>query len=317
MAETGVSTGTIAAFFEDNRDARRAVDALQKAGFNSAHMGIAHRGPDRGESTTSGNTRAHQTDGEGPSTWGKIKSWFGGTEVEPYADERTEGEFANHEVTENPADQDRAGYHDASDLPGSFTALDIPEDRARYFSHRLGRGRNGAVVTVQAGTRVAEAESILTRYNADFGGNAATYDYSQQTDAYRNERNETEASEPRNVQLLGEVLRVHKNRVSRGEVRIRKEVITENQNVQVPVQREELVIERRPVSENTPAQGTIGEQEIRVPLTEEQATLGKSAVVREEVKVGKKPVEEIRDLNSDVRHEELVVEDETKRKKTA
>jgi uncharacterized protein (TIGR02271 family) len=105
--------------------------------------------------------------------------------------------------------------------------------------------------------------------------------------------------------------------VNRGEVRLRKEVITKNQNIQVPVQREELVVEHRPASSAEPVSGNIGEEEIRIPLSEERASLDKSTVVREEVNVSKKPVEEVRDLTGEVRHEELVVDDQTRRKRSA
>ena len=47
---------------------------------------------------------------------------------------------------------------------------------------------------------------------------------------------------------IGEILRVHKERISRGEVRLRKEVVTEHQNIEVPRTREELVVERIPGS---------------------------------------------------------------------
>ena len=114
--------------------------------------------------------------------------------------------------------------------------------------------------------------------------------------------------------LLGEVLRVHKDRISRGEVRLRKEVITEQQSVQVPVTREELVVERIAGDDVTPVQGSIGaDKEIRIPLSEERASLGKQTVVREQVAVGKRAVEEVRNLDSDVQHEELRVEDETQK----
>jgi uncharacterized protein (TIGR02271 family) len=118
------------------------------------------------------------------------------------------------------------------------------------------------------------------------------------------------------IQLLGEVLRVHKDRLDRGEVVVRKDIITETQTVQVPVTREELVVERRDVAPNTPAQGNIGDntQEIRVPLTEETASIDKGTVVREEVAVGKKPVQDVRDLSGEVRREELVVDDQTRKR---
>lgn len=313
MAQTDVlNRNTIAAYFEDSNDARKAVDALQDAGFTSAHLGIAHRGQYTGESATAGSTRTGDSDHNGPSTWDKIKSWFSGEEPEPYANERARDDYSRREVTSTT--DNLYGDYDTSDLGGSFSAMEIPQDRAQYFSHRLDKSENGAVVAVQAGTRRDEAQEILTRYNGDFGANAAGYDYSEQSGEYTGGDS---GAETQNIQLLGEVLRVHKERVDRGEVRIRKEVVTENQTVQVPVQREELVIERRAVGENTPATGSMGEKEIRVPLTEERATVDKSAVVREEVKIGKKPVEEIRDVNADVQHEELVVDDETKRRRTA
>lgn len=337
MAQSQVYTDTIAAYFEDSSDARKAVDALQDAGFKSAHLGIAHRGSYTGSDTTVGNTTVHETtDENGPSTWDKIKAWFSGEEAEPYADERLQRDPAQQEVLP-PSQRYDEGYDDTSDLHGSFTAMNIPTERARYFSHRFSRSTHGAVVTVLAGDRKAEAESILRNYNADFGENAGSYDYSFDEGAYqydgrdRSDRRTATAGtdaidtgrrtniteRPSNVQLLGEVLRVHKDRINRGEARIRKEVVTESQNIQVPVQREDLVIERRPVADGRPATGTLGEEEIRVPLSEERATLDKSTVVREEVNVSKKPVEEVRDLTGEVRHEELVVDDQTKRKRSA
>ena len=333
MSETQVATGTIAAYFEDSSDARHAVDALKEAGFQSAHLGIAHRGAYTGTSSTYGNTTVFDTTTETkePSTWDKIKAWFSGESTDASEDY----DVVNRSDVGKSADYIDEGYDDTSDLNGSFTAMNIPPERARYFAHRFDHGSNSAVVTVLAEGRITEAEEILRRYNADLGENAASYDYGATESAYeypsnqaetstakaenltrtRNAEDETRRSEgPRTVQLLGEVLRVHKDRVNRGEARIRKEVVTENQNIQVPVQREELVVERRPVDGERPASGTLRNEEIRVPLSEERATLGKSTVVREEVSVSKKPVEQVRDLNSDVRHEELVVDDETKKR---
>ncbi|HET6218362.1 MAG TPA: YsnF/AvaK domain-containing protein [Acidobacteriaceae bacterium] len=112
------------------------------------------------------------------------------------------------------------------------------------------------------------------------------------------------------VQLFGEVLRVHKERISRGEVRVRKDVISENQSIEVPITREELVLERVAVPANTPAtSASIGSgQEIRVPLSEDSVRLEKQPVVREEVLVGKREVEDVARVGDDVRHEELRVD---------
>jgi uncharacterized protein (TIGR02271 family) len=113
------------------------------------------------------------------------------------------------------------------------------------------------------------------------------------------------------VQLFGEVLRVHKERINRREVRVRKDVITENQTIEVPVTREELVLERVAVSGDTPApSANIGRgQEIRIPLSEEKVRLEKEPVLREEVSVGKREVQDVARVSGDVRREELRVDD--------
>lgn len=339
MAQTSNQTGIFVGYFDNNADARQAVEALHDAGFSSAHLGIAHRGvssttseysPDTEESRSSTDTSetalhhaavetSARTQDKGTGTWDKIKNLFGGNQAEPYADERSQGDLANREITPNPANstlfesQHDYNQYDTSDIHTSLhQGLSVPEDRSRYFGHRFNAGEDGAIVTVNAGDRSTEAEEILARFGADFGDNAAEYDYNQAGSQIAAEDADPEARN--NIQLLGEVLRVHKDRISRGEVRLRKEIITETQTVQVPVTREELVIERHAVNQNTQAAGSIGEsQEIRIPLTEERASIDTSTVVREEVSVGKKPVEEVRDLTGEVRHEELVVNDNTKR----
>ena len=48
---------------------------------------------------------------------------------------------------------------------------------------------------------------------------------------------------PDHVQLFGEVLRVRKEKVSTGDVHVRKEAVTHMETVQVPVTREHLVVE--------------------------------------------------------------------------
>jgi uncharacterized protein (TIGR02271 family) len=109
----------------------------------------------------------------------------------------------------------------------------------------------------------------------------------------------------------GEVLRTFKERVRRGEVHTRKEVVTENQSVEVPVTREELVVESVPVSERQASPGEIGAgEEIRVPLSEEVPRVEKQQVVQEEVRVGKRAVQKTEHVSDDVRHEKLRVDKE-------
>ncbi len=218
MVQTDLSTGALAAFFEHSTDARKAVDDLQKAGFTSAHLGIAHHGSYTGESSTFGNTTVFETDHKEPSTWDKIKAWFSSNQAEASAEDRAPGDVASREAVRTAVDRvDEGydpGYDGTSNLHGSFTAMNIPDDRARYFAHRFRHGKDAAVVTVQAGDRITEAQSILAEHNADFGENAAAYEYPAESESYSGDDTGADALNniPRNVQLLG-VLRIQTVRV--------------------------------------------------------------------------------------------------------
>jgi uncharacterized protein (TIGR02271 family) len=312
MAPNETTAGTIAGYFDNHADAQKAVEALQDAGFTSAHLGVAHRGGYGSDSATSdsGSATSNTSSKVGAKShgvWDKVKNFFEGS-PEAYSGERSEGDLGTREITPEY-------NYDHDDFHQNLNGLNVPEDRSRYFAHRFGSGSEGAVVTVNAGDRAAEAQQILARFGADLGDNASSYDYSSAgTTSAGTGTGQGQVEGTQNIQLLGEILRVQKERVNRGEVRLRKEVITETQTVQVPVTREELVIERRPVDGTTQASGTVGDgQEVRIPLSEETASLDKSTVVREEVAVGKKPVGEVRDLTGEVRREELVVDDTTKK----
>jgi uncharacterized protein (TIGR02271 family) len=164
----------------------------------------------------------------------------------------------------------------------------------------LGSGE-GAIVTVNASGREEEAFEILEATGGDVGANAAEYDYA----------GNPATTDSQNIQLYGEVLRVHKDRIKSGEVRIRKEVHATTQTVEVPVTREELVIERVPVSGQVAAtDAAFRGEEIRIPLSEERASVTKEAVVRDEVRVGKKQITDVETLSEQVRSEELKVDED-------
>jgi uncharacterized protein (TIGR02271 family) len=159
------------------------------------------------------------------------------------------------------------------------------------------------LVTVRAtGDRAVTAKTILEQAGADIAAGEASLATGTASGSIQDERK---------IELVGEILRVHKEQVQRGEVRLHKEVVTENQSIEVPVTREELVIERVPAEERE-ARGEIGagEQEIRVPLSEERVQVEKKPVVNEEIRVGKRQVQDTKRVSDTVRHEELRSEQE-------
>ena len=349
MANLDTQTrSTIAAFFPTQTAAHQAVEDLKDAGFKSSQIGFAARSSDSTGTpassetgyagtgtaaaanyadssstglggTTTGSVASKTAEagravaGKTEGAWSKIKNFFEGGDVEPYSDEQNRSTTASREIT-SPTDS--FGSYDTSDLHNSLSGMSVPDTHARYFGHQISQSEEGALVTVQAEGRETEAESILSRNGGDTGANAANFNYDETAAAGATGM---EATTPRTganqrIQLLGEVLRVHKNRVSDGDVRLRKEVVNENQTVQVPVSHEELVLERTPGDNMSPVQGTIGsDSEIRVPLSREVASIDKDTVVREQVSVGKRAVEEVETVASSVSHEELRVDDTTGR----
>jgi uncharacterized protein (TIGR02271 family) len=120
---------------------------------------------------------------------------------------------------------------------------------------------------------------------------------------------ETWDDDDRSMRLKEERLRPEKETVKAGEVALRKDVVTEQKSIDVPVTREEVVVERRPVKGRRPASGNVREGEtIRVPVHEEQVRLEKEAVVTEEVTLGKRPVVETERVTGTIRREEARVE---------
>lgn len=115
----------------------------------------------------------------------------------------------------------------------------------------------------------------------------------------------------RTLQLREERLKVGKKAVETGRVDVRKEVVTEHKNISVPVEREEVVIERRPARGKAVA-GDMRAEEIRIPTKEEKVHVRKETVAKEEVKVGKRKVQGTETVSEDVAHEELTVETEGK-----
>jgi uncharacterized protein (TIGR02271 family) len=153
-----------------------------------------------------------------------------------------------------------------------------------------------------------DATSILARY----GGYSASRRFAGTSDSTTDTGTAQTAGteDAQRLKLREEQLRVQKQPVETGEARLRKDVVEEQKSMDVPVTHEEVYIERRPGS-GQPSDAPIGESETyRVPVREEQVNVEKQPVVREEVVMGKRPVQETKQVSDTVRREEAHVEQE-------
>ncbi len=115
------------------------------------------------------------------------------------------------------------------------------------------------------------------------------------------------------VQRTEEELAAGTREVEAGAMRVRKRVRTDREQIEVPTRREEVSVERVPVSSGEASEAEIGEDEVVVPVTEEEVVVSKRPVAKEEVRIKKDVVEDTEVVEEDVRREEVDVEDQTNR----
>ncbi len=109
-----------------------------------------------------------------------------------------------------------------------------------------------------------------------------------------------------------EELRVGTRQRETGRARLRKYIVTENVTKTVPVQREEVRIEREPITDENRDAATTGgdltEEEHEVTLHEDEPVVEKRVVPKERVRMGKEAVGEEREVSEEVRKERIETE---------
>jgi uncharacterized protein (TIGR02271 family) len=128
-------------------------------------------------------------------------------------------------------------------------------------------------------------------------------------------REDMNAQDARKLTLSEEELAVGK-RQHAGEVSIDKRVETEHVREAVPVTREEVTVERRPIQGEMRGTGRIEEDEIRMPVRSEEAVAEKRTVPREELVVKKHTVEGTETVEADLRREHADVRTEGDARRT-
>ncbi len=103
-----------------------------------------------------------------------------------------------------------------------------------------------------------------------------------------------------------------------GRARLRKYVVTENVTKTVPVQREEVRIEREPITDanrgDAMSGGDLTEEEHEVTLHEDEVVVDKNVVPQERVRMGKETVSEDREVSEEVRKEQIETEGTERRR---
>lgn len=184
-------------------------------------------------------------------------------------------------------------------LSDELVSKGIPQEEAIYYQDQLETGCT--VVLVESYGHQLEARDILHHHGA--------YDASNRS---------SQAEDGRVIPVSEEELQVHKQQVVAGEVVVRKEIVTEEKVITVPITREELVIERHPGQALSSSQ-TVNTDDrfdevlrdggtIRIVLREEQIRIEKYPVVKEELLIRKRKISENRHVLENLKREEAHIE---------
>jgi uncharacterized protein (TIGR02271 family) len=291
---------TVVGVFEDRTAADRAIADLRQGGFRQDQIGVALRDAEGAVATDSNDSYSL----EGASTGilaglglGALAGLGVLAGVIPVVGTAIAGGTLGIILSNAAAGAAVVG------LVGALIGAGIPEDEAAYYQSEFEAGRT--IVTVTADGRADEARTILRRHGAyDMSTRGATV--SATATNVTSDRAMTR--EGGTIQVKEERLHAHTHPVQTGEVQVRKEVHTETKHLEVPVEREEVVIERTPMHGRASSSQIRDGEVIRIPVSEEEVRVTKDAVVTEEVKVGKRVVHDTEKVAGQVRTEEVKVE---------
>jgi uncharacterized protein (TIGR02271 family) len=208
-------------------------------------------------------------------------------------------------------------------------------DQPEYIGVKMGfLGAHSTLIPFEMATVDDEGQTIVLSTDKDTVKNGPSFDDDREiTPEFENEvysyyglqqsggteergsyseysEDSTEVEDELRVQRTEEELAAGTREVEAGAMKVRKRVRTDREQIEVPTRREEVSVERVPVSGDA-SEAEIGEDEVVVPVTEEEVVVGKRAVAKEEVRIKKDVVEDTEVVEEDVRREEIDIEDDT------
>lgn len=160
----------------------------------------------------------------------------------------------------------------------------------------------GTLLTVHTNPSLeGKIDTVLSRYNK-----VETAEQIRQHDA---RPASSSASGDQTLQVVEEELVVGKREVERGGVRVTSHIVETPVEEQITLRDETVTVERRKVDRPiTAADQAFQEQSITLTETDEEAVVGKTARVREEILIGKEATQRTETVRDTVRSTEVEVE---------
>ena len=221
----------------------------------------------------------------GKPEWATITSGLFGTKSNfvPLAGASPDGEDVRAQVTKDQV-KDAPGVEEDGELSE-------PEER-QLFEHYGVPYTNEGSTTARGAPETGQQTTGRTETDGDTVG----HDTSGPTTDDAMTRSEEE-------------LAVGTRQREAGRARLRKYVVTENVTQTVPVSREEVTIEREPITDQNRGDAMdgpgISEEEHEVVLHEDEVVVDKQTVAKERVRMGKETVTEDHEVSEQVRKEQI------------
>ena len=297
------TTTTAVGVFHDLREAQHAVRELKAAGFSDDQIGVL--GTDRdglAARELQGDADTGTKAGEGAAIGAGVGLGTGalwGLGIAAGVLPAVGPVIAGGTLAAILASA--AGTAAAGGIAGALIGAGISEDEATYYQEQVEAGR--IVVTVHADGEAHHdrAAAILDDANA--------YDYDRRESDYARDA-KVDQRQDRTGRMVArkEVASIDKHARVAEDVTLRREVQTRTEQVEVPLKKEELVIERTQLDRE--AKGTIGDgaAEQHVTLREEVADVNKRTVAKEAVSIGKKTVRDDVKVQTELKEEKIVVD---------
>lgn len=294
----------LVAAFGDRDAARRAARQLHEEGFHRIWLGVTN--PTRDTADAGGTGVAVEPDDD--SLGNRIGRFFSG---------ENNARSLHSELLRHGVDQNAAATIERSLTPGSTVltldgsnhpelAANIVEQCGGYI---LSGETFGTSDATEASTDTATGTATARTGEGEGRRGSEILGYRQPERYARGE----EIDEEQRLRLRAERLQIAKQREEAGVATVGKDVIEKTNEVDVPVVREELFVERRSIdaAENVDADTTPIEQSdaIRIPLVRERVVVTKRPVVTDEYVVGKRQVTDTQHVSETTREEKLAVDE--------
>ncbi len=263
------------------------------------------------------------------------------TQAEGAVDELVQSGFSNDQIRYSGHGTSSGGVletlkslftgHETDRVYDDLVGMGVQQDDANYYQHEFEAGHS--IVSVLTADRAEDATSILEQYggygagrSSDQAANYASSTYPQTdydsttsrtgparadyaTTTSGSDIPRTATGDEQRMKLREEQLNVQKQSVEAGEAHLRKNVVSEQQSIDVPVTHEEVYVKTRPGS-GQPTDAPIGDgsETYRVPVREEQVTASKQTVEIGEVAIGKRQYQDTQHVSDTIQHEEAHLE---------